>query len=132
MYLKYVGEQALRNLNGKGKNNELPGKVTLRWKKAAIEYDTGEELDIELTIDSLNLKAAIPEKVLSEFRYGYSDNEIIILRNVIDEQGNTIRGRTYNPTLGKVNPQKDDYGNITKRKIGTSDTYGYKMLTDED
>lgn len=128
MYLKYVGEQALRNLNGKGKNNELPGKVTLRWKKAAIEYDTGEELDIELTIDSLNLKAAIPEKVLSEFRYGYSDNEIIILRNVIDEQGNTIRGRTYNPTLGKVNPKKDDY----KRKIGTSDTYGYKMLTDED
>lgn len=128
MYLKYVGEQALRKLNGKGKNNELPGKVTLRWKKAAIEYDTGEELDIELTIDSLNLTAVMPEKVLNDFRYGYSDNEIIILRNVIDEQGNTIRGRTYNPTLGKVNPKKDDY----KRKIGTSDTYGYKMLTDED
>lgn len=131
MYLKYVGEQALRNLNGKGKNNELPGKVTLRWKKAAIEYDTGEELDVELTIDNLNLTASIPSSVFFDMinRPEEGNNEIIVLRNIIEDKGKNIQMDYALPTLGKVNPQKNRWGDLSiKRKIGTSDTYGYKEI----
>lgn len=130
MYLKYVGEQALRNLNGKGKNNELPGKVTLRWKKAAIEYDTGEELDVELTIDNLNLTGSIPRSVLSDMinRPEEGNNEIIVLRNIIEDKGKNIQVNYAHPTLGKISPRKDRWGETIKRKIGTSDTHGYKEI----
>lgn len=127
MYLKYVGKEAIENLNRKGKNNELPGKVTLRWKKAAIEYDTGEELDVELTIDNLNLTASIPYGVLSDMinRPEEGNNEITVLRNIIEDKGKNIQMDYALPTL---NPQRKSGRENIERKIGTSDTHGYKEI----
>lgn len=56
MYVEYVDKDSITDYNGQAQN--IPGSITLRWPKAAYERETGELLDVELTLSNISLRVA--------------------------------------------------------------------------
>ncbi|MDU7516553.1 MAG: hypothetical protein E7K48_05895, partial [Varibaculum cambriense] len=56
MYVEYVDKDSITDYNGQPQ--QIPGSITLRWPKAAYERETGELLDVELTLSNISLRVA--------------------------------------------------------------------------
>ncbi len=56
MYVEYINKAAIKD-NG-GEYQRLPGTITLQWDDAAIDKNTWEMLDVQLTIKDINAKVA--------------------------------------------------------------------------
>ncbi len=74
MYVEYVDKDSITNYSGNAQN--IPGSITLRWPKAAYERETGELLDVELTLSNISLRVA---DYTNEYTYD-SDLEYLVDR----------------------------------------------------
>ena len=55
MFVEYVNKAAITDFNGNYQT--LPGSITLQWDDAAVDKTTGKKLDVQLTLNNVNVKS---------------------------------------------------------------------------